>query len=93
MIEMTNTSPYVVDPQLKRRVCDGQYVIDAHGVAEAMLSRGILSTSTSTSTSASASASASESKPAGSGVLVTGQLHGISARTAEDDARTGVDSA
>jgi hypothetical protein len=87
MIEMTNTSPYVVDPQLKRRVCDGQYVIDAHGVAEAMLSRGILSTSTS------ASASASESKPAGSGVLVTGQLHGISARTAEDDARTGVDSA
>jgi Anti-sigma-28 factor, FlgM len=32
-------SPHRVDPELRRRVASGEYVVDPHAVAEAMLRR------------------------------------------------------
>lgn len=80
MIEMPHTFPQMIDPELRRRVCDGRYVVDARGVAEAMLLRGLVPLWT-----------AQPAAPA-SGVLVADQLEGPR-RTVQHDARPGIDMA
>jgi hypothetical protein len=80
MIEMTHTCPSMMDPDLRRRVCEGSYVVDPDRVAEAMLQRALVF---------QPSAPAAQT---GSGVLVPPQLDG-SRGTVEHDACARLDTA